>query len=454
LAEQADVHTPAASSAAATGTGARTRRLLERIRKGHSEPLMTGAFNLLANTLVTGVFGIAFWGAAARLYSTSEVGRDSALISAMVGLSALCQLNLIDSLIRFLPTIPHRRRARAVAFAYAASAVAALAGGSIFVFVAPALTHRLAFLRAEGILAVVFVLATALWGVFNLEDAALTAMRRTSWVLAENSVFSVAKIAALPIMLALVGHGIYVAWILPTMILVPIVNWFLFTRVLGRTPPSPGQPEPDEATVSHGLGLSVILRFLAQDYVGYVLRITSFSVIPLIVLGRLGDANNAFFSIPFSLIVALDLLFYNVTTSLTVEGARDPSRARELTHLVIRRFLVLQIPLTACVVAAAPLLLLPYGSSYAHHGASVLRILALTLLPRSVMYLFEALSRLRAHGAPILLTESGVFVLATGGAIMLSHPLGLDGVALAWLIANSALALFISPWLLRYLRGR
>ncbi|MBV9839330.1 MAG: hypothetical protein JO156_14550 [Solirubrobacterales bacterium] len=423
------------------------RAVRRRIRLRGEDQLTKGAVNLMANTAVTGLLGVVFWAAAARLYSAAQVGRDSALINAMLMLSAICQLNLIDSLIRFLPTLAHRRRARAVALAYAAGSVAAVFGGGAFVLLAPGVTQRLHFLRSDSSLAMVFVLATVLWGVFNLQDAALTAMRRTSWVLAENSAFSLAKVAALPLLVGLIGHGVYVAWILPPLFLIPIVNWLLFTRVLGRD----GGPEP-EANRDRGLVLGSVLRFLAQDYVSHVLRIASFGLIPLIVLARLGDSASAYFSIPFALIVALDLLFHNVTTSLTVEGALDMQRVRELTHTVVRRFLIWQVPLTALVVLAAPLLLLPFGSAYARLGAGPLRILALTLLPRSAIYLLQALARLRARGLPIILSEATIFIVSAGGAIALARGLGLDGAALAWLIGNGGVALVILPWLVRYLR--
>lgn len=423
--------------------------LARRLRPSDADPLTTGAVNLMANTAVTGLLGIVFWATAARLYTPADVGGDAALISAMTGLSSICQLNMIDSLIRFLPTLPQVRRARAVGLAYTASSIAAAAGATGFILVAPHVISSLSYLRTDTLLAVVFVIATIVWGVFNLQDAALTAMRRTSWVLAENGVFSVAKIVALPLLLGALTHGVYVAWVLPPALLVPVVNWFLFTRLLrGAVEPSAADDAPPPAR----LGLRVVIRFLAQDYVGYVLRIVTFSLMPLIVLARLGQTDNAYFAIPFALLQALDLLFYNVTTSLTVEGARDPARTREFTRLVIRRFLVLQVPLTALVVLVAPLLLLPYGSNYVHHGTGLLRLLALTLLPRSAIYLFEALSRLHARGGPILLAEATIFVLVVGGAILLTPALGLEGAGLAWLIGNGTVALVVTPRIIHYLR--
>ena len=67
-----------------------------------SRQLLRGAYSLIANTAVTSVLGMGFWVAAARLYSSAEVGRDTVLISVMIELSTVCQLNMGNGIVRFL----------------------------------------------------------------------------------------------------------------------------------------------------------------------------------------------------------------------------------------------------------------------------------------------------------------------------------------------------------------
>ena len=50
--------------------------------------------------------------------------------------------------------------------------------------------------------------------------------------------------------------------------------------------------------------------------------------------------------------------------------------------------------------------LVPFGSDYVHHSASVLRLLALACVFRGVITLFEAIARVRGNGTAILLAES------------------------------------------------
>ena len=103
--------------------------------------LTRSADSLLVSTGVSAVLGFVFWIVAARLFAAEELGRDAALIAAMVELSTICQLNLDNVLVRQLPGL-RERAARAVAGAYAVNALAAVVVGTAFVIVVPSLAER------------------------------------------------------------------------------------------------------------------------------------------------------------------------------------------------------------------------------------------------------------------------------------------------------------------------
>lgn len=433
--------TPAPASPGPT----RAARLREHLR----EPLFRGAYSLMASTGVTAVLGIGFWAVAARTSSAHEVGRDAALVSALITISAICQLNLVDALVRFLPGVRHARRGRAIATAYAASAVAGVAGGTLFVVVAPAVSGQLRFLADDRAIAVAFVASMALWSVFVLQDAALTALRRASWVPVENGVFGAAKIALLPV-LATAGstHAVFFAWMLPTLVVVPVVNALLFGRVLG-----PARRAAPEAAAPRTLRGRALVRFMAQDYAGFVLGQAAVTLVPLVVVAKLGSAASAWFYMPFTLVVAFDLLFYNVTTSMTVEGAHDETRTARLAHTVARRFLVVLVPVALLVAAAAPLLLVPFGPDYVDHGTPVLRWLAVASIARAVICLFVAAARLQGRGRAILVAQGTVFAVVVVLAVVLAGPLGLAGVGIAWLAGNALVAVAVAPGVARLVRA-
>jgi O-antigen/teichoic acid export membrane protein len=296
-------------SAVAAATGSLRGRLA-------AEPLWRSAYSLMLNVALTSALGFAFWILAARIFPASVVGRDSALVSAMITVSTVCQLNLGPGILRFLPVVKVDPR-RAVAGSYAVTFLLTTLVGVLFVLVAPQLSAGYRFLETDPAIAVLYVLAVASWGVFALQDAVLTAMRRAPWVPLENAVFGVLKIAALPVLLALgATHAVFVAWAIPMVLLLVPVNYLIFRRVLPLRPAHTGELSPIERFGRVGLA-----RFLAQDYLASIFAQAASTLLPVLIVGILGTTANAHFYIPFMIVSSFDLLFLNVTSSLTVEAA-------------------------------------------------------------------------------------------------------------------------------------
>lgn len=424
-------------------------RLAQRLRVQAADPLLRSAYSLSANVALTAVLGVGFWIVAARLYDADEVGRDAALIAAMVELSTICQLNLVNALTRFLPSL-ERRTALALVGAYAVSGAAALIVGVAFVVVAPAISEQFSFLRENTLFAALYVVSQILWTWFMLQDAALTAMRRAPWVPVENAVFGALKLGALPLLLALgASHGVFLASALPVVLLLVPINLFLFRRAI---PEHLRKERPTGSALSR-LGRRRLLAFMAQDYGATVFSQSGMALLPLLIVAFLGSSANAYFYIPYMMVVSFGAMVFGVTTSLVVEGALAEHRIQELARRIVRHFGPILLIGSVVLAAAAPLILLPFGEDYVRESTPVLRILAVGCLFRGISTLYMAVSRLEGRGGRILAVEAVQMALMLAGAAALAHPLGLEGVALSWLGATAIVATAILPSLARSLRA-
>jgi O-antigen/teichoic acid export membrane protein len=424
-------------------------RATSRLRLPASDPLLRSAYSLMVNVVLTSGLGVVFWVAAARLYDADTVGRDAALIAAMIELSVICQLNLVNATTRFLPIL-ERGTARALLGAYAVSGVVALVVGAAFVFVAPMTSDQFRFLRDDWAIGGLYVLSQILWTWFTIQDAALTAMRRAPWVPVENSAFGVLKIAALPILVAVgATNGVFLASVLPVIALLVPVNLFLFRTAI---PEHVRRRRPSESLLQR-LSRRRVLKFMAQDYGATVLGQAAATALPLLVVGLLGSSANAYFYIPYSIVIAFTMFFYGACTSLVVEGALAEHQIRVLARRIARLFAFTVVPGTALVIAAAPIILLPFGPDYVREGAPVLRILAIGGLFRAASFLYIAIARLHGQGFRILAMDTAQAVLLFVGAAILATPLGLEGVALAWLGAMAIVDLAVLPSLVRFFRA-
>jgi O-antigen/teichoic acid export membrane protein len=420
-------------------------------RLRNQDPLIASAYSLVANSALTAGLGVAFWSVAARLYDPVELGRDAALIAVMLELSTICQLNMVNAVTRFLPSLK-RGTASALLRAYAVSAAAALVGGVLFLLLAPRVSPHFDFVVDDWRLGALYVVGLVSWGWFALQDAALTAVRRAPWVPVENSLFGILKLAALPAFLALgATDGVFLAWTLPVLLLIPPVNLFLFRRAI---PEHLRKHRPAGSAVLARLGRRGVVRFMAQDWGATALSLAPTALLPVLIVALLGPRPNAYFFIPYMIVIAFNMLFVAAGTSLVVEGAMAEDRIRAMAERIARRSALIVIPGTTVMIAAAPLILLPFGQDYVHESSSVLRLLACGSVFYAAIALYVAIARVHGRSLGILLVEAVKLPLLLGGAVALSGPLGIEGVALAWLGSIALVACAVVPWLVRFFRGR
>jgi O-antigen/teichoic acid export membrane protein len=422
-----------------------------RVPKRATDPLMSSAYSLVANGALTAALGVAFWVVAARLYDPADVGRDAALIAVMLELSTILQLNMVNAITRFLPSLK-RGTAWALMRAYAVSGAAAVVGGLAFLLLVPMISEEFRFLEEDWRLAALYVIGLVAWGWFALQDAALTAVRRAFWVPIENGLFGVLKLAALPAFLAMgVTDGVFLAWTLPALLLLVPVNLFLFRTAI---PEHVRGHRPAGSAVLARLGRRGLARFMAQDYAATVLALAPTAVLPVLIVALLGGTANAYFFIPYTMVGAFNMLFFAASTSLVVEGALAEDRIRAMAARMARRFALIAVPGTAFMIAAAPLILLPFGADYVRESSSVLRVMACGCVFYAVLALYVAVARLQGRSSGILVVEAVKLPVLLGGAVALSGPLGIEGIALAWLGSVAMVASSVAPSLVRFFRGR
>jgi O-antigen/teichoic acid export membrane protein len=416
------------------------KRFKDALRTHFDDPLYRSAMTLMANTVATSAFGVVFWVLAARTYPTEVLGQDGALVASMIALSTIAQVNGVSAVWRFLPGMG-ARTSRALLLAYGLSAAAALVISVLFVVAVPRIDDDFRFVSANFTLAATYVIGMIGWGVIVIGDAAMTALRRARWVFIENLVFAAAKLAALPLLFGIAtGHGIYLAWVLPVLLIAPVSNWLIFRRAI----PSHVASHPRASTATERFTRRRLVAFLLQDYAGTVMSQGAHTLLPLLVVGLLGSRANAYFFVAWTLVFAFDLLFLNAVTSLTVEGVLREDSVAELARGAIRRLIVPLVAASVVLILLAPVLLIPFGPEYVREAAPVVRLLACASVFRAVLYLFSALCRLRGRGRPLVVIEAGVLLGLVALTATLVPRLGLEGVALAWLITHAVLALVVA----------
>ena len=89
---------------------------------------------------------------------------------------------------------------------------------------------------------------------------------------------------------------------------------------------------------------------------------------------------------------------------------------------------------------AAPVALGIFGKGYAAEGSTLLRLLALGLLPNIFLTLYISLSRVRQQIGRIILVQAFLALLVLGLSLVLLPGFGITGVGAAWLVAQTLIA--------------
>jgi O-antigen/teichoic acid export membrane protein len=412
--------------------------------KATGHKLYNSGYALVVNTAGTTAIGVAYWAVAAHLYGRQALGRSSAMISALILVSSVAQLNLNNTLPRFLP-LAGRRSGRLIRYCYGASSLTGLMVGLGFVILMPHLSAQWRFLSQTPLVAPAFVIATVVWGIFALEDCALTGLRRAVVVPVENTVYGALKLLILLGLASLFpATGIFFSWLLPLFLIVPAVNWLIFGRYL-RT---------DEwATPVATVRPREVVRFTGVDYIGSLLGQFYSNMLPLIVLTTLGAAANGIFYVAWTITFGLSLVATNFATSMLVEGTSAPHRLAELTRGVLARCALIIAPCVGLLIVAAHPILTIYGSQYADRATGLLGLLAIAVLPRTLVLVAFSLDRLAGRVGRATLTNLILTILVLGGSWLMLTRIGIDGVALAWGGGNLVIAVLRLPTIIGAARG-
>jgi hypothetical protein len=392
--------------------------------------LTRGGVALLANSGLTAALGVAFWLVAARLLTTTTVGRGSALVAALLTVSGLSQVNYARALSGLLPQAhrPRRLLARVYGITVGLSFVVGLASALVL----PKISKDFTYVRGDVVFIAIFAVSVGLWTIFNLEDAALTSVRRATIVPFENGTYGVLKLVCLVALWHVGDRGslaVFIAWVLPLIAVIIPVNLFLYLRAVPASAARPAEPMRRSPP------------WLRYDFVGYLLWLAGTLPLPVLVLITAGAANSASFYVCFTIASAIDLLCLMLGNSLTAELSRTDGMMTPATRSHLLRVWAAVGFLAVVIFAVAPEVLQVFGDKYKAAGSIVLRIFMIATLPRSVLFMGIAIQRSRGNGPAILLLQAIASVGTLGLGLALARSLGAPGITVGWLVASCAAAL-------------
>ncbi|GAA3398741.1 hypothetical protein GCM10020369_83040 [Cryptosporangium minutisporangium] len=381
---------------------------------------------------------MVFWVVAARLYPTEAVGHGNATVSAIALVSGIAQLNLQSVFVRFLPQAGHRTAAF-LASGYAGVLTASLLFGSAYLLLGLGSGFGLGSWDPLG-----FVLAVAVFALFYVQDGVLTTFGRAGSVVTKHVTTSGAKLVLLVALVASGSRlGIAAAWCIPAAIAVVVVTFGIFARLAPTC--SGGE--------SRLPGPAQLGSFVAAEYVNNLVGNVVTLIPPVLVLHLSGSVANAYFAVPWLIVITLQTLVWNIMMSFLAQAGRDPDGLPQHLPRTVGLVAAVVAAGTVGLVAFGPTLLLVQGGAFADGGGSLLRIAALSFPFTAVVIVYSALAMLANRLWPVVLVQAVTAAVFLGGAVVLMPVLGLPGVGLAYVGAQALGAVILLPGLVARLRS-
>jgi O-antigen/teichoic acid export membrane protein len=406
---------------------------------GHADvhrTLMRDAIALISNSGLTSILGVVYWLAAAHIMGRADLGRGSALLSALWTVSALAQLNYARALPGLLP-MARGKATRLLAKTYTQVVILSVGAGLAFAVIAPLVSSRFGYISGIPSFAPLFALSIPIYSIFTLEDSVLTTVRRAVIIPFENAIYGVLKIVVLfiPALFHIMPASVVMlaSWILPLPFIVFPLNVYLFKRGV----PQATKTFPEDAALEEG-------KWARYDFLGYLFWLLGTLPLPVVAVSVLGPARTAAFAVPFTIITAIDVLSLNLGNQLTAEMSRTSGEFRVPTVRFVWRALGVVAALSIVLIVTAPYVLALFGAQYRSDGAIVFQVMILAALPRST--LFFSIAAARARGVATNAQSSGQIILVLQGttcsltlaiSLVAMHFDGILGIALAWFIAST-----------------
>jgi len=402
-------------------------------------PLYANAIYLIMANLANALFGFVFWIIAARLYTAEAVGVGSAILSAASLLTMLSSLGLGYGLIRFLKS--SNNPANLINSSFTLTGLLALTAAGMFIIGLGVWSPSLHIIRENPLFLVVFLAFVVVSVLTGLMDQAMMAERKAGFIFIRSLIFNVLRLS-LPVLLAVFSQsfGIFGSWSAATFVALLVCLFLLLPRA---------QPGYHPFFKIDRKAVSEVLHFSFLNYLSDIFWFIPGLVLPIIVVNRSGAENNAYFYIAWTMSGILTMIPAAITTSLFAEGAHDEAQLKIHVRRSLKMVALLMIPAVILVWFMGHTFLHLFGGLYAENSATLLHWLAIAAFPLAINLFYFNIKRVQKKVKTIIFMTVLMTIIVVGAAYLLLPRFGINGVGIAWLAGQSAIALIVIMWDMR-----
>ena len=389
------------------------------ISKLRQDEMTWNSLLLIMSAGLQSAVGFLFWIITAHLFSVSDVGKGSDLISAAGFIGILSLLGLNNGMARYLPEA--RNRDALISSGLIGVTVVGALGALLYVLLTPLTAPDLSFVEKSPTLTIGFVLITAAAAFNALTDAVFIASRKAIYTFFVDGVIGgFGKIMLVPVLAGAGAYGLFLSSMTGT-VLAAAASLVLIAIVM-RVRLDAKEPLKS---------LKPLLRFSGANYVGNVLTVLTTLIVPIILLDRLGATRTGYFFIILQMAQIVYTAALALESTFLAEGSRADADMRALRRRSLRLLVLFFVVTAGLLIGTGRWLLLAFGQQYYHYGYKSLIILVLAAAPISANYWLQTILRLAGKLRAIIVVNV-IGMVATCSCVWIGSSHGLTAVAWGW----------------------
>lgn len=398
-------------------------------RAGKHRHLLAGSAALVVGAAVQAVTGAVFWLVAARIDTTDDVGRATALFTSILFIAYLAGLGLQVSLARFAPG---RDEESHVVFTWAVLATvvsATLVGGGYLLAVDTEATRSLT--DWHPVLGPVLFVAGAVGAALTLiVDVRFMTVRRWALVLVRISAVGLLRFPLLFLVPSGRHHTVHLFAVsaLPLIVtgLVGVAAMPRFSGMGHRLRPMPSSRR-------------AAIRYSAVNYVSTLAYQAPQFVLPVIVLLSVDPDRNASFYVAWGITSIVLYVPMAIGQALLAEGGKDGAELRSQVRVVLVGTTLLMAGAALVAAVGRDVITIVYGEDYGD-AARILPALVLAGIPWAITSVYLTEARVLHRHIPTVAITGVLTISILVPALVLVPDEGVDGATKAFLVGNVAAA--------------
>ncbi len=402
--------------------------IIHNIRKIYNDSLIKNSIYLMMSNVFSLIVGFFFWIIAARYYTAHDIGSASVILSGMALISMICVLGFPIALIYFLPRDPKNAN-KMINSCMIVSVVVATLLSLIWITRADMWAPELKSSIGIGYMMIFIVMVVAETSS-TIMIGAFIAGRKSSYYLIKEIIFSIVKILPIILLSGFGAMGILLSWT-AGLILSTIIGFILLYKLWGYLPKLTVDP-----IIKTMLSLSV--GNYVAGIIGYIPR----SLLPILIANLVSTDAAGYFFIAMTIASVVNTVPQFIASSLLAESHKE----EELWNNVIKA-----VRFNICLIFPGLLLFMIFGKFvlnlfnpvYATYALTTLFILVTVSIPLIFNNIFNAVRNSQKRVKSVIINNMVVAGITIILSIYLLKVRGIEGAAMAYLIANTVVAMTV-----------